>query len=68
MVWLQKSGNCSRGHWLREGGEGDTQLLGGGKINIRTPPQQTLQVTLEADASNKTHVQVLDQDHTHTAS
>ena len=64
MVWLQKSGNCSRGHWLREG---DTTPRWS-KINIRAHAQQTLRATLEADASNETSGQVLDQDHTHTAS
>lgn len=69
LVWLQKSGNCSRGHWLREGVEGSTQQPpSGGKINIRPHPKQTLCVIPEADALNETHVKVLDQNHTHTAS
>lgn len=55
----------------------ETQLLGGGKINIRAHLQQTARAPREADATTKhvyrfliriTHTQLLEQNHTHTGS
>lgn len=55
----------------------ETQLLGGGKINIRAHLQQTARAPREADATTKhvyrfliriTHTQLLEQNNTHTGS